>query len=49
MRIHVLSDLHIEIASSKKNDAAVQHHALWDARCIRHAHRYALKKRIGGS
>lgn len=30
---------------SKEIDGAVQHHALWDARCIRHAHRYALKKR----
>jgi len=34
---------------SKKNDGAVQHHALWDARGIRHAHRYAFRKRIGGS
>ena len=24
---------------------AKQHHALWDARCIAHAHRYALRKR----
>jgi len=33
---------------SKKTDGAVQHHALWDAHCIRHAHRYAFRKRIGG-
>lgn len=29
-----------------KDAGAVQHHALWDARCIRHAHRYALKKKL---
>ena len=33
---------------SKKNDGAVQHHALWDAHGIRHAHRYSFRKRIGG-
>lgn len=33
---------------SNRGIAAVQHHALWDARCIRHAHQYGLRKRTGG-
>jgi hypothetical protein len=31
---------------SEKNKGAVQHHALWDARSIRFAHRYAVRKRL---
>lgn len=31
--------------STHKAIGAVQHHALWDARCIRFAHRYALRRR----
>lgn len=30
-----------------KDSGAVRHHALWDARCIRHAHHHALQKRQG--